>query len=141
MGLCRESPENPAVSSATPTPTSFYSQKLMGIYLPHAGTLGITGWPGAGSSHYLGIPPNLYPPHMSVGLPIPPLLLLLLHATHISSPPTPCLLASHSVSASPPLLPVWMNVASLNHHCQTSIQFNFLIVRVSFVLRFSCNSF
>ena len=58
---------------------------------------------GAGIAHSQGIPPNFYPPHMNVGpLVLPPPLVP--HC--ISLPLCPFL--------SPPLLPVWMNVASLN---------------------------
>ena len=61
-------------------------------------------WPGAGIAHSPGSPPNFYPLHVNVGLPIP--LPPLLHATL-------SLRASPSISTSPPLLHIWMNVASL----------------------------
>ena len=70
----------------------------MGIYLPGAGTLGCAVWFGAGIAGSQGIPPDFYPLHVNVGLPVS--LLLPLCAI-------PCL------PAPLPLLPIWMNVASL----------------------------
>ena len=80
----------------------------MGTYLPGAATLGWVVWSGDGIPHSWGIPSDFYPPHVDVGPCVPRL-----HATlhlHISPP----LSASLHISVSPPLLPVWMNVASLN---------------------------
>ena len=89
-----------------PNPHWFSQSEVVGIYLPRAGNLGCTVWPGAGTTCSQGIPPNFYPLHMSVGPPVL-LLLLPLHAT-------PHLCASLPISTIPPLLPVWMNVASSN---------------------------
>ena len=81
-----EFPENSVVSSAAPTPTGFYSQKLWGltflrpevirIYLSGAGTTGFVVWLGAGIAFSQGVPPNFYLSHVNGGspiLPIPPL--------------------------------------------------------------------
>ena len=38
-------PENPAVSSATPTPTGLLQPKVTGIYVPGTRTLGYVVWP------------------------------------------------------------------------------------------------
>ena len=40
----------------------------------------------------------------------------------------------HPCCPSPPFLPVWMNISSLILCCQTSIQFNFLVVLVIFFI-------
>ena len=40
----------------------------MRLYLPTAGTLGCTGWPGAGIAQTFFMPPNFYLPHMNLGL-------------------------------------------------------------------------
>ena len=87
-----------------PVPQSplFLQPEVMGVYLPGAGTLGCAVCPGAGIAHSQGVPPDFYLPHVNVGLPLPPLPLLL-------CPPH---LFPNSVS--PPLLPVWMNMASLH---------------------------
>ena len=77
----------------------------MGIYLPGAGTLVSAVWPWAGIACSQGIPTDFYPPQMNVGMPN--LLPLPLYAT-------PCLCTSPPVSTSLLLLPIWMNVASLN---------------------------
>ena len=71
----------------------------MGIYLSSAGNLSCVVWPGVQITCSQGAPPDFYLPHLNMGLPIP--LLQPLCAT-------PC------VCTSLPLLPVWMNVASLN---------------------------
>ena len=94
-------PKNPAVSSASPTPL-FFTDRNYGVYLPGAGTLGCAVWPGVGLTHSQGMFPDFYPSHVDGGppLPIPPL-------------PPPPLCTTHLLT-SPPLLPVWMNVASLN---------------------------
>ena len=68
----------------------------MGIYLPGTGTLGYADWSGAGFAGSQGILPNFYPPHVNVGPPILPPLHAIAHLHHFT------------------LLPVWVNVASLN---------------------------
>ena len=70
------------------------------------GSLGCAVWPGAGIACSQGIPPDFYLPHMNVGLPVPQLPLPLCS--------TPHLLASVPISTTLPLLPAWVNVASLN---------------------------
>ena len=92
----------------------------MGIYFSHAGTLGCAICPRAAMALFQGIPPNFYPPYVNVGSSVLPLPLPL----HV----TAFLHTSPLVSATPPLLPVWMNVASLILSCQTSIQLKFLTV-------------
>ena len=77
----------------------------MGVYLPCAGTLHCAVWPGAGIACSQDIPPDFYPPHVNVGLPVSVLLPALCAI--------PRLLISLFVSLSLPLVPVWMNVASL----------------------------
>ena len=72
----------------------------MGVYLPGAGTLGCVVWAGAGIACCQGIPPDFYPPYVNVR----PFVLWA----------TLRLCASLPVSVTPPLLPIWMNVASLN---------------------------
>ena len=81
----------------------FLQPQIIGVYLPGARILGCVVWPGAGLNHSQGIPPSFYPPHVNVGIPIP-------------LPPTlhtiPCPLYPGCMI--PPVLPVWMNAASLN---------------------------
>ena len=72
-----------------PRPHWFLQAEVMGTYLP--GTLSWVVWSGAGIPRSRGIPPNFHPRHMDVRL---------LHSTPLHM--------------SLPLLPVWMNVASLN---------------------------
>ena len=60
----------------------------MGTYLSGTGNLGWVIWCGAGVPHSQDVPLDLYPPLMSVTLPV-----LCLH-----------------IFTSLPLLPVWMNV-------------------------------
>ena len=89
-----------------PYPDWFLQSGVTRIYLHDTGTLGCVVWPEAGIALSKGIPPDFYPPHMNVGLPVPLLL-----------PPLctiPCLCASPPASMTLPILPVWMNVASLN---------------------------
>ena len=100
--------ENPAVSSTAPTPTDFCSQKLWGLIIlelePWA------GWPGVrlGSlAPEISFPIFIQPP-MGMGL-----------ACSMS----PCL----CISASLPLLLVWMNV-TLIPGCWTATQLDFLTV-------------
>ena len=87
-------------------PPLFFTTRSYKAYLPGTGTLGYAVGPGAGIARSPGNTPNFYSSHVNVGLPS----LLLLHATpldpHLSSP--------LPLSTSPHLLPVWMNVASLN---------------------------
>ena len=79
-----------------PQPHWFLYPDVMGIYLPGARTLGCEVWPGA------GIPPNIYLPHVSVGLPVRQPLPL--HTTpHHTTPP---LCASLSISVTLPFLPI-----------------------------------
>ena len=82
----------------------------MSLYLPGAGTLGCAVWPGAGITHSQGIPPDFYLPYMNVGLPVLIPLLLQPPPLHV----IPHLLASLPHLWVSDLLPVWMNVASLN---------------------------
>ena len=74
----------------------------MRLLFPGAGTLGYAVWPGVGIACAQSIPPDSYPPRVNVGqfILLPPL-----HAT-------PYPLCPDSLAL--PLLPVWMNVASLN---------------------------
>ena len=80
----------------------------MGIYLPNAGTLGCVVWPGAGISHFQGIP--------------------LIYSTLAAAATSPCHTASLPVSVTLALLPIGINVPSLNPDCQTSVQLDFLTV-------------
>ena len=85
-----------------PNPHWFLHLEVMGICLPSAWPLGCVVWPGSGMALSQGVPPNFYPPHVNVG----PSVLL---------PPSPLcttsgLLTSLPISASPLLLPVWVNV-------------------------------
>ena len=80
----------------------------MGIYLLGAGTLACAVWSWAGIVSSQDIPHDFYLPLTTVELPVPILLPPCLSAPHyVSLPLCPC-------STSLPLLPVWMNVASLN---------------------------
>ena len=99
------SPENLAVSSATPTPTGFYSQKLWGsIFLvlePWAVQAGL----GQGS----------LAPKVSLSNFIPTRECAITHFTALLPLHTiSCLLISLPISVTLPLLPVWVNVVSLN---------------------------
>ena len=70
-----------------PNPHRFLQPKVMVIYLPNDGTLGCVVWPGAGLIHSQGI----LPIHSaSATTTYPPIFMIL------------------------PLLPIWMNVVSLN---------------------------
>ena len=51
-----DSPKKPAVYSASPIPTGFYSQKLCGFIFPGAGTLGCVVWTGFGIICLQGVP-------------------------------------------------------------------------------------
>ena len=77
--LQEESPDNPAVSSATSTPTCLYSQKWWGLILA------LERW-AAGCSG--GTSSNFYRPHVDVGLPVLPPLPTTPMAPHLSAPPT-----------------------------------------------------
>ena len=59
-----EAPEVPSTDSVA---TGFSSQKVRGLHLPGAGTLGWEAWCGAGTPCFLNSPPDFYPPHVSVG--------------------------------------------------------------------------
>ena len=74
----------------------------MGTYLPGSGSLGWAVSCRSVITHSQGIPPNFYLPHVDVGPPSVPWLCA-----------SPCCASPH-VTASPPLLPIWINVASLN---------------------------
>ena len=73
----------------------------MGIYFPDAGTLGFVVWLGAGISHSQGIPTDLFTTHKCGTI-------CSTTATSQHHTVSPC------ISVTPPLLPIWMNVASLN---------------------------
>ena len=90
-GISDMVPENPAVSSTLPTPTGFLQPGVMGIYLPGTGTLGWVVWCGAGIPRSQDI------------------TLFYNHCTWVWDQ----LVQRLRVSASPPLLPVQMNVVSL----------------------------
>ena len=90
----------------------FLWHKIMGIHLPHAGTLGCAVWHGAGITCSSGVPRCLYPPHLNVGPPI----LLPLHTS-------PCLSTSFRVSAPPT-------------HLHERGFFKFLVVRLPYSLIF-----
>ena len=66
-----------------PNPHWFLLPEVMRLYLPSTGSLGWAVWPGAGITYSQGIPPDFCPPHVNVGPPLPPPLLLPLplHAT------------------------------------------------------------
>ena len=74
----------------------FLQPDVMATYLLGTGTLGWIVWWGSGIPRSWGFPPNFYPPHMGVGLPLP------------------CLHTFLCISMSLPLLLVWMNRTSLN---------------------------
>ena len=84
----------------------FFQPEIMGLSILGAGTLHCAMWSGAGITHSLGIPPDFYPPCVSVGPHILQLPLLL----------PLCTIPHHLVPGSPtlPLLPVWINMASLH---------------------------
>ena len=111
LALEAESPENLVISSVVPNPTGFYSQKLRGfIFLalePWAvwsdlGLCGLTwGWD------------PLLPRYPSWFLSTT----WKCGTAHSAASASPHCISSplYSNSSSPPLLPTWMNVASLNH--------------------------
>ena len=88
-----------------PNPHWFLQPEVMGSELPGTGTLGWVAWSGAGIPCSRGIFPYFYPPYVDVG-----------PSFHVSMPlwTSPTLCASPCISMSLLLLPVWMNVASLN---------------------------
>ena len=75
-------PENPTVSSADPTPTGFYSQKLWGLII-----LALEPWAGCSGVRLAFLASRtsllLYPPHVGFGLACSVPLHL-----HLSIPPT-----------------------------------------------------
>ena len=73
-----------------PNPHWFLQPEVMGTYLPGSGTLGCMVWSGSGITCSQGIPPNLYPALVSVGLPVPLTLWVTprLHVLRISASPT-----------------------------------------------------
>ena len=100
LGPCRsfktDSPERLAVSSTTPTPAGFCSQKLRRLYFPVLEPWAV--WSGLG-----------------LGLLAPQVSLLVLSTTleygaALSAGHHCCLAAAPSL----PLLPVWINISSLN---------------------------
>ena len=93
----------------------------MRAYLPSAGTLGCTIWPGARIAHSQGISPDFYPPHVNVG---PSILLQPLHLPFHATTPLHLFLWLH-----PSYLSGWMCFLQILG-CQTSIQLNFLSVLV-----------
>ena len=72
-------------------PQLVFTARDYGIYPPGTGTLGCVVWPGAGICLSEGIHPNLYPPHVNVGLLIllPPRFLS--HRVSMSLHLSPCL--------------------------------------------------
>ena len=108
------------VPSATVTPTGFFQSQYTQIYLPGA---------GAGIACSQGVPLNFYLPHVNVGLPLP-----------VLPPPLP-LCATLCLLASLPLLPTWMNVASLNLWLSNFHTVQFSDSSGCYILRFSYNSF
>ena len=69
-----ESPENPAVSSGTPSPTGFYNQKLWGLIFPILEHWAVQS--GLGSLAPKVSLPIFNPTNVSVGSSIPPLPVL-----------------------------------------------------------------
>ena len=55
----------------SPNPHWFLQPEVMGTYLPGTGTLGWVVWCRSGIPHSQRIPPNFYPPHVDMGLPVP----------------------------------------------------------------------
>ena len=84
----------------------------MGTYLPGTGTLHWVVWSGVGIPHSWDIPPNIHPPHVDVGPPVPyPCTSPSYSAfSHLSA----ILNLSASLHLYLPLLRIWMNVTSLN---------------------------
>ena len=93
-----------------PQPPLVFIARSYEALFPSAGTLGCVVWPEARIARSPGIPPDFYPPHINVGPPIPQLPPLP-HCLHLATT-TPHPLRPGSLSSS--LLPVWMNMASLN---------------------------
>ena len=56
-------------------PPLVFQLGVMGIYLPDFGTLGWAVWPRAGIACSQSILVDFYPPHVNLGLSVPPLLL------------------------------------------------------------------
>ena len=112
-------PENPEASSAAPTPTGFYSQKLWGFIFPALEPWTVRSGLGLGS----------LAPKVS--------LLIFIHHTSMWDHPCQfchchhcccCLSSPHYVSMSPPFPPVWMNGLLYILGCQTSIYLDFFMV-------------
>ena len=53
-----------------PNPHWFLQPEVMGTFLPGTGTLGWVVWTGAGLPPSQGIPPDFYPPHVELPIPI-----------------------------------------------------------------------
>ena len=87
---------NPVVSFSIPTPHSILQPEVTGIYFHDTWTWVCMAWSGAGIPHSWGNPSHFYPPHLDMGWPVPRLH----NSPHLSV----FLL----------LVPLWMNVASLN---------------------------
>ena len=94
-----DSPENPAVSSTASTPTGFQPE-VMGIYLSGTGTLGPVPCGLASDGDHC--------------LPRYPSQFLSTTTCECGTTHSLPLCASPPISATLPLLPVWMSVASLN---------------------------
>ena len=108
-----------------PNPHWILQPEVMRASLPGAGTLGCMVWPGAGIAGPQAIPPDFYPPRVNVGpsIPLPP------------EPPLCTTWLLCPVSATPPLPPIWMNVASLNPWLSVPYSLIFCQFWVLFVLR------
>ena len=87
-----------------PQPPLVFTARSQEALFPSTGTLGSVVWLGAGITPSPGVPPSFYPPPVNVGPPIPP------YAATATASPSPF----HPWSPSPPLLPIWMNISSLN---------------------------
>ena len=98
MGSLRGTDGAPEVSSNDSVPAGFCSQKLEGLIF-----LALEPWAGG--------------PGVGLGLLVPKISLLNFYQPNVDMGPACC--------TSLPLLPVWMDVVSLIHCCQTSIQLDF----------------
>ena len=103
-----EFPENLAVSSAVPLPTAFYSQKLWGFIFQALEPQAVQSSLGLG----------LLDPKVSFLIFIHHMImwdhLCLFCCHHCLSVQYHVSLPLHPISISLPILPIWMNVASLN---------------------------
>ena len=104
----------------------------MAIYFPGTGTLSCAVCPGTWIVCSQGISHNFYPPHGNMGqlVPLSPPLLTTL-----------CLCTSWDVFTTSPLLPIWMNVASLHPWLLDFMQLDFLMVLGVVCFEVSCHSF